>query len=844
MPASHPVFVSPVLAGVAAALVGSAGAAPAPVPFETNAWSADTGYYQAEDSAWWPEAMTVDDFNGDGRLDVAIANWGNFLPIAERVSVMLGSDDGRYAPATHYTTPAATYAIVSADLDGDGDIDLVSGDCGFFGDGETITVLLNDGLGVFSVEGSYDVGGTGVTEIVLADLTGDGVLDALTANYAGSQSGNTISILPGDGAGGFGSPSVFTAMTGVRTVAAGDIDNDGDLDVVAASGATLNQFTTAALFVNDGLGGLGPAQMLPSMTSGGVFYPSLRIADMDNDGDQDIIYADLKLHHAGFGSAYAVAVHRNDGDGDFPTVDKHVIAAYTGGFSSIEIADLDLDGRLDIAGTHDANENWGVLLQQPDGGFGEYLSLSAGEYPTDVKARDVDDDGDPDLLVLAHFGQTLTTFVNPGDGRFGHVRNADVGWAGAYHFDVGDIDNDGDVDIATTRGYASNGTVTVTRNNGDGSFAPPQHMDAPVYASSVKLRDLNNDGWLDLLWADKYPPYSFRWKFNLGTGAFESQTRTVANVFTCGVTLDDAIDAHDFDNDGDLDVVLMENLGCGGQVINKRLFICENDGAGGLAVVTIIENYVAPYEMMFGDVNGDGALDIVVAANTIEVFLGNGDLSFQPGVVSGGLAAKNGTLADIDGDGDLDVILTIPAQSTTGNAIGVMRNDGSGGFAPIQLTNASRSPNLSVQTAVTTGDVDDDGDLDVLVGNYSTNSMSVFLNDGTGRFAPQFHVAAADSVRDIRYADITGDGRPDFLATATFTFAGESGGSGVVILPGLDAAPPATPGDINGDGVVGPADLSALLAAWGACPDCAADLDNDGDVDASDLSILLANWST
>ncbi|NNM27445.1 MAG: VCBS repeat-containing protein [Phycisphaerales bacterium] len=840
MASSAPRRSSPVTPALVALFTigGSVAGAEPPVPFATDAWGADTGFYLGDGSAWWPEEMVTGDFDEDGRLDVAIANWGNFVSTAPRVSVLLAEASGRWSAPAHLVTPAPTSGLAAADLDGDEHLDLIVADCGTWWTETTVTVLRGAGDGTFLPAASYDVGAEGPTDVAIADIDGDGILDAVTANHGSGA--NSVSILAGNGSGGFGPAIVIPAVESARSLAVADADGDGDLDIAVAGGSVLIQQTRIALLRNGGEGTFGSPEMLPTLSTSALYRPAIAFADMDADGRVDIVYSDSGLHTGGLSSPYGVAVFANDGDGAYPVVDIHAIGPYTGGYTSLEIADLDGDGRLDIAGTHDANESWSILYGQADGSLGELSFLSAGEYPTDVLARDLDGDGVLEMMVLAHFSQTIMVHHRPAADRFRPARNADLVFGGHYHFDTGDIDGDGDGDLAASSGYAGSGSISVMFNqDGAGVFGPfPITYAAPAYASSVKLRDLDGDGMVDLLWADKSPPYSFRWRVNDGTGTFGT-TQSSPDVFTCGVTLDDAVNAWDLDADGDLDVVLMENLSCG--IGPKRLFVSENDGNGNFQLRTVVETYLAPYEVMSGDIDEDGHLDLVIVSNTIEVFLGGGDLTFGDGLRHGGLGARNGAVRDLDGDGHLDVVVTVTPQGDTRESIGILRGYGDGSFGHIELHAATCSPNLAVQTSVTTGDVDGDGDADVLLGNYASNSTSLFLNRGDATFDPQVHTGAMDNVRHVAFADVTGDGTPDALAMARFSTAGELGRDGIAIMPGTGGTV-ALPGDIDGDGMVGLTDLLAVLSAWGVCEGCRADLDVDGLVGLSDLLVVLSNW--
>ncbi len=819
--------------------------APTPGLFDTSWLAFDTGKYLQPGEAWYPGEMVVADLNGDGTPDVATANWGNFLQVAPRVSVMFGQPDGTLSQPTAYVTHRAARAIASGDIDHDGDLDLVTSDYGSVGSGTSFSVLRNQGDGTFAPYQDHASGASGPFGLALDDFDGDGWLDVVTTNL-GSPAGNgtTVSLILNDGAGGFLAPQVFPAVSALGQVSTGDLDGDGLPDIVVSKQFGFGNLSAPHVMMNMG-SGFGPAQQLSQIVSGGGAGGNTSLADIDLDGDLDIIFAELKLFQNGLNSLYAVAIYHNEA-GAFGAPVKIPLGSNTGGFSDLEIADVTGDGWPDILGAHDANDAWAIIRSDGAGGFAPFEQLIAGEYPVAIEASDMDGDGDLEVLVTGQYSETVSVHYNEGAGAFTMPSMTTV-TGGSYHFDAGDVDGDGDLDLAVSRGYASNGSIDVLINDGAGSLAQAATYEAPVYASSVKLRDLNNDGLADLLWADKYPPYSFRSRLNTGGGSFGA-TQSWLGTFTCGVSLNaDAIQAEDFDNDGDLDPILLENLGCAGGASPKHFYIHANDGAGNFTLVGGIDTVYSGYEMICGDFNGDGNMDVAVTGHTVEVFLGNGDLTFAPGVLYGSVAvpAVHGTCDDVNGDGFLDLVLTGFDTETSAQipALVVLAGHGDGKFDAPRLTLGSYSPNLNMMTAIVTADPDGDGDRDVLIANYAANDVSFFENAGNGTFAPQIHVGAGMSTRDIVYADFDGDGIDDLVASATRPDNFDV----VTVVPARDpnVVEPSVPGDLDGDFDVDSADLNILLGAFGCTGGgCAGDADGDGDADSGDLNIVLGNFGS
>jgi hypothetical protein len=203
------------------------------------------------------QSVAVGDFNGDGKLDLAVATrgtdgyWGgyyfsNYYPgLPPAVTVLLGNGNGTFTTGNSYTLPSpyglppssfAPPAMVAADFNGDAQPDLVVTDAG---DG-AVSVLLNSGNGNFTAPASISVGGyyggESPASVAVADLNGDGRPDIITADAGG----NAVWVLPNTGNGNFGNPYAFTAGSGPVSVAAGDFNGDGSIDVAAANSGSNN----------------------------------------------------------------------------------------------------------------------------------------------------------------------------------------------------------------------------------------------------------------------------------------------------------------------------------------------------------------------------------------------------------------------------------------------------------------------------------------------------------------------------------------------------------------------------------------------------------------------------
>jgi hypothetical protein len=326
--------------------------------------------------------------------------------------------------------------LITGDIDGDGDLDLiVMTEAHSITELTQVRLLLNNGRGTFSNGQTIDQNTS--ARLALSDVDGDGDLDLLATNAPH----NAVNIYLNNGYGRFSTAPSVSVGINPTDIAVGDVDADGDLDVLTTSNGT-PPLGMVSVRLNNGSGTFSASQEVRV----GSYPHNLQLADMNGDGSLDILTA------AGIGLNAALCLRANNGHGTFG---------------------------ISYNPTINANYNLpGILAFLP---------------PTDL-----DSDGDLDLLATA-YDNTVSMYVNDGVGmlRFDHYDRIGNSYASYYKVITGDVDNDGDPDVVAVGndGLGSN----ISLNNGSGRFTVSNKSAALDYCRYLTLADVDGDGDLDLL---------------------------------------------------------------------------------------------------------------------------------------------------------------------------------------------------------------------------------------------------------------------------------------------------------------------------------------------------------
>jgi len=670
------------------------------------------------------------DYDNDGDIDLCLANNAG----ADRL--YRNNGDGTF---TDIAVAAGTDAnsngagIAWADYDNDGDLDLY-----FVDYGGVNQLYRNNGDGTFTdvatASGTGD-GGWGIG-VAWGDYDDDGDLDLYLANDIGI---NRLYQNNGDGTfAEVGAASGTNDAGNGRSVAWGDYDNDGDLDLYLAN------VGTSRLYRNDGDGTFTDASVAAGTENGG-FAGGIGWGDYDNDGDLDLYVANADMVNR---------LYRND-------------SAVPPGYHWLHV---------DLVGTVSNQSGIGARVRCVAGGKSQLREIAgdagyesqnslAAEFglgtATIVDTLEIRwPSGVVQTLASQSVDQRITmTEPAPAPPQFTDVGAPSGTGDGGNGRGMawGDYDDDGNPDLYLT----NNGANRLYRNNGDGTFdevGSTSQTDDGGYGHGTAWGDYDNDGDLDLYMADFGG--SNRLYQNNNDGTF-SEVGAASGTADAGAGV--AAAWGDYDGDGHLDLYVANEAGA------SRLYHGNGDAtftevaaAAGVAFSGYARGTA------WGDYDGDGDLDLYLATNVSNpLYRNNGEGTFtEVGASSGSNDAGNGygvAWGDYDNDGDLDVYV-----ANFGSANRLYQNDGNGTFTEIGAAAGTDDGGNGISTAW--GDYDNDGSLDLYVANKGGPNR-LYRNNGDGTFTETSDSTATDDngqAYGVGWADYDGDGDLDiYLVNAS-----------------------------------------------------------------------------
>jgi plastocyanin len=728
------------------------------------------------------DALVVGDFDHDGILDIASA----YNDGSGTIGVMLGQTDGTFVLKQTLSSPVKTPATGAL---AEGQLCVKVSACGTLA-GKTYLAEsdpTNNVVDVFSWNGTgfnsptaYSLAGAGGSSpgpVAIADLDGDGIPDIIVG-YGTAGSGVAILFGSFNGDGTFQIPAVGVSNAGgiVQALAVGNLcvvsacgPNEGKADYVLITNSS-----TAPVQVFLG-NGLSRQFTLKTTYTANISPSSVAIADVNRDGIPDLI--------VGNGGSNDISVLLGNGDGTFKPAVNYPVAAGTLVPSSVEVADLNGDGKPDLMVTGSSGSNLSVLYGNGDGTFETAISYPANQGAVAAIAADINRDGIPDIVVANDSpggpGASVLLAI-PNSLQVGGNYSSGGGAPDAVA--TADFNGDGKADIAVVNSATNN--VTIRLGNGNGSFSPTPAASYTVGSNPVAIAtgDFNGDGKPDLAIANKNSS-------NVSVLVNTSNATAVSFMqksFTTGAgTAPADLVVGDFNGDNKLDLAVTDSASGNVIVLNGNgdgtfgaphnfAVAIRPAGSNGANAGTVGLGGVAS-----GDLNGDKKPDLVVTdpgTNRVSVLINTGTGFAPPVNYPVGTAPIAVTIADFNGDGFNDIAVANSAS----NNVTVLFNDGTGVFNnpkfPPATLNVGKNPG-----AIIAFDYNGDGKADIATSNTGDNTISVLVGNGDGTFQPALSLVVGTGPADLVAGNFSGSGSDLITANG-------SGNSVSVVLNSRGAA--------------------------------------------------------
>jgi hypothetical protein len=707
--------------------------------------------------------VVFEDLNGDGAPDAFFAGAEFFDPVA---TLYLNDGHGNFIEKSGHSILGTYKASVAfIDIDGNQTKDLIISGQNGINNGQGTKIYLNDGAANFT-EKPLGVMGTLVGSFVSADFDGNNTPDLIFVGFFLSK------LFVNDGAGNFTEkPNPDLELILGYSAAAGDLNGDGFEDVIITGLLNATAALETYVYINDGAGNFSikTGTQLAALSLGVV-----RLADIDGNNTQDLLMLGRQVNSSNQ-LEKTIKLYLNNGTATF--IEKTGLPFTTADIGSITFADLTGDNALDLLITGD-NAPLGASAFEPvtklyiNDGFGEFtektdISLQ-GVISSSASVADVDGNNTMDLVLTGATDAMVANFVselylNDGIGTFTQKPSASLVGVSEGLVAFTDMDGDGEQDILISGLGDSAHTTRVYLNAGNSSFKEMPNMQIESLSNgSMAVADVTGDTYPDVLISGFHPlgiPFPFTKLYeNDGSGGMNEILTGAFNGVALG-----SLKIADVNGDNKADI-LITGEGITGLV--AKLYMNQGNSNFQEKTNTPFEG-VKNSSIALADVDGDGNKDILIAGRTdseriTKLYLNDGMGNFTEKTGTPFEAIDNGSVVFADVDGNQTQDLVIAGASSSGRITKLYINDGAGNFTEKTNSNFVGISNGAIAFAK----VDDNQSPDLLITGYDGGKRThrLYLNDGTGSFYTHNELPF-DTVMNsaVAFGDVNGDGRNDVL---------------------------------------------------------------------------------
>jgi hypothetical protein len=681
-----------------------------------------------------PVSVSIGDFNGDGKPDMVVVNYfGNSVSVFMNTTVT-GASTPTFSAKTDFATAHRPYAVSIGDFNLDGKPDLAVTNSS----SNSVSVFLNTAVTgastpAFSPKTDFTTG-TVPYSVSIFDFNGDGKLDMAVAN----ESEFTISVFintttPGASTPAFSAKTDFATGNNPYSVTAGDFNGDGKQDLAIAN----NLSNSVSILMNTTTTGASTPTFSHRVNFATENNPfSVSICDINRDGKPDLAVPNS------VSNTVSVFLNKTVPGALTPTFTS--AENFTTGINPTSVSEVDLngDGKQDLATTNAASGSVSVLLNTmelgaPSSSFSHRTDFAtpAGAYTS--SAGDLNGDGKPDIVTANYTSSTVSVFLNTtAPGSTVPAFNPRADFIAAHNpraVSISDINGDGKQDLAVS----GTNLLSVFLNTTTPGATTPTFSAATTFptgdAYSIVNADFNGDGKPDLALTDASSGQLAIF-INTTTAGASTPTFSARTDFIVGNS-PSSVAAGDFNGDGKPDLAVNSTP------LNICVFL--NTTTPGALTPTFaakkeFDSGDMPVSVSIGDFNGDGKLDLAAAnrfSYTISVFInitipGSSEPLFVPKTdIVIGIPLYSVANSDLNGDGKPDLAVTTDDASGTSIVAVFLNNTIPGALIPIFTARKNYVTGTNPNT-VLLSDFNGDGKKDLSTISLFQNSISVLLNSG------------------------------------------------------------------------------------------------------------------